>query len=91
VLTTDPTMARGRQARITLCLAATARFGFVIAMPYFILHHGQLPFFKKSVLKSAPDTVALALGIMNDLPADTGPMIRAEALALAKTAPADQP
>lgn len=91
VLTTDPTMARGRQARITLCLAATARFGFVIAMPYFILHHGQLPFFKKSVLKSAPDTVALALGIMNDLPADTGPMIRAEALALTKTAPADQP
>jgi hypothetical protein len=81
VLATDPITAAGRQARITLCLAATARFGFVIAMPYFMLHHGQLPFFKKSVLKAAPDTVALALEIMNDLPADTGPLIRAEALA----------
>ena len=86
VLATDPSTAQGRQARITLCLAATARFGFVIAMPYFILHHEQLPFFKKSVLKGAPDTVALALGIMNDLPEDTGPMIRAEALARTKAA-----
>ncbi|OZB17117.1 MAG: hypothetical protein B7X55_06800 [Rhodobacterales bacterium 34-62-10] len=85
VLASDPTTPAGRQARITLCLAATARFGFVIAMPYFILHHGHLPFFKKSVLKAAPDTVTLALTIMDDLPADTGPMIRAEAVARAQT------
>ena len=85
VLAIDPATPAGRQARITLCLAATARFGYVIAMPHFILHHGQLPFFKKSVLKAAPQTVALALDIMNDLPAGTGPMIRAEALNRAKT------
>ena len=85
VLSTDPTTPAGRQARITLCLAATARFGFVISMPYFIQHHSELPFFKKSVLKAAPDTVALALESMNDLPADIGPMMLAEATSLAGT------
>lgn len=85
VLSTNPTTPAGRQARITLCLAATARFGFVIAMPYFILHHAELPFFKKSALKAAPNTVALALDILHDLPPETGPIIRAEATSLAGT------
>jgi len=81
VLATDPTTLQGRQARITLCLTATARFGFIIAMPYFIHRQGQLPFLKKSVLRAAPDTVALALTLVDDFPADTGAMIRSEALA----------
>lgn len=85
VLATDPTTESGRQARLTLCLAATARFGFVIAMPYFILHQGELPFFKKTALKAAPNTVAVALDIMHDLHPDTGPIIRAEATSLAAT------
>lgn len=84
VLALDPAATTGRQARITLCLAATARFGFVIAMPYFLLHHATLPFFKKSVFKSSADTVALALKIMQDLPADQDNPIQQEAMALAR-------
>lgn len=83
VLALDPAATTGREARITLCLAATARFGLVIAMPYFLLHHATLPFFKKSVFKSSADTVALALKIMQDLPRDQDNPIHREAMALA--------
>ena len=84
VLSLDPGTREGRAARITLCLTATARFGYLIAMPYYLLHHAQLPFFKKSVLAASADTVALALAIMNDLPGDTAAAIRDEALARAR-------
>jgi hypothetical protein len=92
VLATDPSSAEGRRDRLTLCLSAAARYGYLIALPYYLLHFHDLPFFKKSVLSATPETVALALHITQDIPTAEGPMIRqeAEARALAKLSPEEE-
>lgn len=71
VLKLDPTSSFGRHARITLCLSAVARFGYLISMPYYIIQNGRLPFFKKSLFTSLPETAELALKILEHLPNST--------------------
>lgn len=83
VLQIDKHSEEGRQARISLCLATTARHGSIVAMPFFNVTHKQPHFFKKSVLNASASTAQTALGILKLLPGQTGEMIRHEALAIA--------
>lgn len=82
VLSLDKHSAKGRDARISLCLATTARHGSIVAMPYFNLKHGKLHFFKKSVFNASRGTAETALDVLNLLPGQTGAMIRDEAIAM---------
>jgi hypothetical protein len=82
VLSLDKHSAKGRDARISLCLATTARHGSIVAMPYFNLKHGTLHFFKKSVFNASRGTAETALEVLNLLPGQTGAMIRDEAIAM---------
>ncbi|MFD1193907.1 rhamnan synthesis F family protein [Seohaeicola saemankumensis] len=83
VLQIDRHSEAGRRARISLCLATTARHGSIVALPFYNLTHEQLHFFKKSVLNASESTARTALGILQLLPGQTGEMIRHEALAMA--------
>ncbi|MEE4347295.1 MAG: rhamnan synthesis F family protein [Paracoccaceae bacterium] len=83
VLQSDKHTAKGRQARISLCLATTARHGSIIAMPFFNLKHKQLHFFKKSTLRASKSTARTSLKILQLLPGPSGDMIRSEAHAMA--------
>ena len=83
VLQIDRHSEAGRQARISLCLATTARHGSIVAMPFYNLTHEQLHFFKKSVLNASASTAQTALGILQLLPRHIAEMIRLEAIAMA--------
>lgn len=82
VLDLDVDSVQGRAQRISLCLAAVARFGAIIAMPYYFSKFKQLPFFKKSIMSTSPTSARLALDIMEDIPGEAGQTIRLEAKAL---------
>ncbi|WP_375570055.1 rhamnan synthesis F family protein [Seohaeicola saemankumensis] len=84
VLALDPATETGRRARITLCLTAVARFGTIIAMPFYNQRFRRLPFFKKSVFSGSPQTVQIALDTLAILPGENGHMILSEARALAQ-------
>ena len=83
VISIDKHSEKGRDARISLCLATTARHGSIVAMPYFNLKHKKLHFFKTSVFNASRGTAETALDILNMLPGHAGAMIRGEALAMA--------
>jgi hypothetical protein len=91
VLLIDKHSEKGRGARISLCLATTARHGGIVAMPYFNLRHKNLHFFKKSVLNASRGTAETALDILNILPGQTGAMIRGEAIAMVNRVHGPQP
>lgn len=82
VLDLDMASVDGRANRISLCLAAVARFGTIIAMPYYFLKFKELPFFKKSIMAASPTSARLALSIIDDISGEAGQTIRAEAKAL---------
>ena len=84
VLALDPATETGRRARITLCLTAVARFGTIIAMPFYNQRFRRLPFFKKSVFSGSAQTVQIALDTLAILPGENGRMILSEARALAR-------
>lgn len=83
VLALDPATETGRRARITLCLTAVARFGTIIAMPFYNQRFRRLPFFKKSVFSGSAQTVQIALDTLAILPGENGRMILSEARARA--------
>ncbi|MDP5349933.1 MAG: hypothetical protein NWQ32_16320, partial [Paracoccaceae bacterium] len=83
VLALDPATETGRRARITLCLTAVARFGTIIAMPFYNQRFRRLPFFKKSVFSGSAQTVRIALDTLAILPGENGRMILSEARARA--------
>lgn len=82
VVELDINSVQGRLQRISLCLAAVARYGAIIAMPHYYLQHKNLPFFKKSVMSASPENARLALEIMENIPGEFGQKIRSEAKAL---------
>lgn len=79
VLELDVNSVEGRSQRISLCLAAVARYGAIIAMPHYYLQCKKLPFFKKSIMSASTESAQLALEIMEGLPGELGKDIRSEA------------
>jgi hypothetical protein len=83
VLAQDKSTPQGRRGRITLCLAATSRYGAIVAMPYYLLKHAELPFIKKSLFTTNAQTVQIGSEIAADIHGATGPDILNEGRRLA--------
>ena len=83
VLAQDKTSAEGRRNRLTLCLAATSRYGAIVAIPYYLLKHAELPFVKKSLFTTSAETVRIGLDIATEIQGVMGPVILAEGQGLA--------